>query len=376
MAIPRRRWHFLLPQAAMRKLASFRDRTGRRRIEARIADASPLDTDPHADPADPADPPPTAALDATQQSQDCVAKAERKEVVPAAKTSDELESRADPQLSALFFSRLPPEVRRLIYIEVFRAFTDGSRRIHVSAEDNHCAVSFAPCILDHSHPQQDQADGGAPRGPLTMGNVNERNILVDANVHANGGRDPAHWWWWRWSLRLRWGDHMDCVSRAVGSPPGPGPRPAAMEGTAPLRAMFLTCNRMYTESITTLFETTAFLFKSSTDAARFLKILPHRYTHLIRFIEFNFIYDKDCLYLQPIEPVHPRITFAAAKETPAVGIAVWNNLVGALASAVPELSNLKVFIGAKPTADKEEFLEAFETVGWRPRNLQLRFRDE
>lgn len=368
MAIPRRRWHSLLPQAAVRKLASFRNRAGRRRTESHSADANPPDADPRAAPADP---PPTTARDATQQGQ---AEAER-EVVPAAKTSEELESRADPQLSALFFSRLPPEVRRLIYIEVFRVFTDGSRRIHVSTEDHLSTVSFAPCILDHSHPQQDQPDGGAPRGPLTMGNVNERNILIDANVHANGGRDPTYWWWWRWSLRLRWGDHMDCVSRAVRPPPSPGARPAAADATAPLRAMFLTCNRMYSESITTLFETTAFLFKSSTDAARFLQTSPHRYTHLIRFMEFNFIYDKDCLYLQPIEPVHPRIALTAAKETPPVGIAVWDNLVGALASAVPELSSLKVFIGAKPTADKEAFLKAFETVGWRPRNLQLRFKD-
>ncbi|KAL8382002.1 hypothetical protein RB595_005999 [Gaeumannomyces hyphopodioides] len=366
MAVTRRRWHFLLPQTAMRKLASFKNRAGRRRTEAHSVDASPPDADPQAAPADP---PPTAAQDATQQGQDRQAEAERV-VVPAAKTSDELESRADPQLSALFFSRLPPEVRRLIYVEVFRVFTDGSRRIHVSTEDNVSAVSFAPCILDHSHPQEDQAHGGAARSPLTTGNVNERSILIDANVHANGGRDSTHWWWWRWSLRLRWGDHMDCVSRAVHPPPGPGARPA------PLRAMFLTCNRMYSESITTLFETTAFLFKSSTDAARFLEISPHRYTHLIRFMEFNFIYDKDHLYLRSIEPVHPRIALAAAKETPPVGIAAWNNLVGALASTVPELSSLKVFIGAKPTADKEAFLEAFETVGWRPRNLQLRFRDE
>ncbi|KLU82244.1 hypothetical protein MAPG_01318 [Magnaporthiopsis poae ATCC 64411] len=370
MAIHRRRWHSLLPLAAirqLRKLSTIRDRVVKRRSGAPRANGSPPDTDPQAAQAAP---PPTS-MDGTQEN-------DERDIIPAATTSAELESRSDPQLSSLFFSRLPPEIRRLIYIEVFRVWMNGSRRIHVSNENLVDTLDFAPCILDHSHPQHQTGgeDGSCIRGPLTVANANERNILIDANVHASGGPDPNLWWWWRWSLRVRWGDHMDCVSRAVRPRAGSGVRPTAADAMAHLRAMFLTSSRMYSESIATLFETTAFIFKSTADVTQFFETSPHRYTHLIKYIEFHFIYDKDCLYLRAIEPMYPRIASAVARSTPVVGIALWNDLVRALASAVPELSSLRVFIGAKPTAEKEAFWKAFDTVGWRPRTLQLRFRDE
>jgi hypothetical protein len=228
MANSRRPWHYLFPNAAIRQL---RRMSGVREHEGPEVDDEPTRSDP--------------------SSPDSTEHASRNEdaVAVATQTRDELEASSDPQPAALFFSRLPPEIRRLIYAEVWRGYMADGRRIHVSTDGYHNRIHFAPCIVgDVYHGCSGGTGGGGGGAAHALRGMNERNILIEANANADGGPDPRLWWWWRWSLRLRWGPHTDCIARVVRSRTGPGARAAApaasLDDTPPFMAMFLTSKRM------------------------------------------------------------------------------------------------------------------------------------
>ncbi|TLD04093.1 hypothetical protein PgNI_11166 [Pyricularia grisea] len=272
-------------------------------------------------------------------------------------TREELESTTDEQLSSLFFTRLPPELRRMIYAQVW-SDAAGNGRMHLdSGGIAEAPLRHVPCIVGHVQP------GG---------------------VNAAGTQHPEQgmlWWTQNQLLALHWAAHAECARarrlRPIRDTSVPDPQ---LEGEQPEQGifmpLFLTCKRMYSESITTLFETTTLIFQSSLDATTFFSppkdSLPNRYFPMLRSIEINLVYEYDHVYLHSIANPegHPRLPGA---EGVVVGIAAWDRLVRALAAAAPELGGLEVFIGGMPPTGKRGFADTFDFVGWRPERLRLRF---
>lgn len=132
----------------------------------------------------------------------------------------------------------------------------------------------------------------------------------------------------------------------------------------------------YSESITTLFETTTLIFQSSLDATKFFTPpqdrLPNRYFPTLRSIEINLAYEYDHVYLHSIANPegHPRLPGA---DGVMVGMAAWDRLVRTLAAAAPELDGLEVFVGGMPPTGKLAFADTFDSVGWKPDRLSLQF---
>ncbi|TLS27443.1 hypothetical protein PpBr36_04105 [Pyricularia pennisetigena] len=272
-------------------------------------------------------------------------------------TRGELESTTDEQLSALFFTRLPPELRRMIYAQVW-SHTAGNGRMHLDSGGSADApLRHVPCVVGHV--QQGAVNAGGALQP-------EQGML---------------WWTQNQLLALHWAAHAECARasrlRPIRDTSVPDPQDEEEKrGQGAFMPLFLTCKRMYSESITTLFETTTLIFQSSLDATSFFTPpkdrLPNRYFPTLRSIEINLAYEYDHVYLHSIANPegHPRLPGA---DGVVVGMAAWDRLVRALAAAVPELGGLEVFISGMPPMGKRAFADTFDSVGWRPNRLRLQF---
>ncbi|EHA47933.1 hypothetical protein MGG_09329 [Pyricularia oryzae 70-15] len=272
-------------------------------------------------------------------------------------TREELESTTDEQLSSLFFTRLPPELRCMIYAQVW-SDAAGNGRMHLDSGGSADApLRHVPCIVGH----------------VQLGGVN-----------ATGAQHPEQgmlWWTQNQLLAVHWAAHAEC---AMASRLRPIRDTIALDpqleeeqpGQGSFMPLFLTCKRVYSESITTLFETTTLIFQSSLDATKFFTPpqdrLPNRYFPTLRSIEINLAYEYDHVYLHSIANPegHPRLPGA---DGVMVGMAAWDRLVRTLAAAAPELGGLEVFVGGMPPTGKLAFADTFDSVGWKPDRLSLQF---
>lgn len=104
----------------------------------------------------------------------------------------------DDQCSSAFFTCLPPEIRRMIYIEVWRA-SDDTMKLHIHGGSDGPRLDHTPCRCSAAESRLDDED------PMRM----------DSWPGWRGRNQPPRWFWHAWGLRLRWGAHWRCQADAM-----------------------------------------------------------------------------------------------------------------------------------------------------------------
>lgn len=113
----------------------------------------------------------------------------------------------------------------------------------------------------------------------------------------------------------------------------------------------------YAEAIESFLESTTLIFTASEDAYRFFVQHPHRHRARVRSVQLAFTHFKDHLFLQRIEPKHPRLPDSQLSVPVSWG--VWTPLMRCVREDLPELRRLTVHLSAAaaPTAREEVFLD-------------------
>lgn len=88
---------------------------------------------------------------------------------------------------------------------------------------------------------------------------------------------------------------------------------------------------------------------------------PHAHLARLRKLDLAFTHFKDHLFLQPIEPRHPRLSDGdgscpATSEAPPAGWELWLPLTTALRERLPELTSLRVTL-SPPSTRAERFVD-------------------
>lgn len=124
---------------------------------------------------------------------------------PSLISRQDLIATADCQALSPLFAKLPLEVRRQIYLEVWRAQIPSLRlHIHTSGGDGG-PLNHTVCVVGHDEePEEDttiiQPWPHWPRPTSDLGSM---------------GNAPPQWIWRAWCLRLRWGRHWKCQARIM-----------------------------------------------------------------------------------------------------------------------------------------------------------------
>lgn len=141
---------------------------------------------------------------------------------------------ADDQDTSNLFSRLPLEIRRLIYLEVWRDYlhapgqSDGpGLRLHLYNDGLEDAVlRHARCLVHKESPAE-----------------HDNQIVPSPFEDTRGAYVIPTWYLFAWHLRKHWGKHWKCQSAvmerwvpAAGAVVAPEP--------SPFLAVFLTCKKM------------------------------------------------------------------------------------------------------------------------------------
>lgn len=113
----------------------------------------------------------------------------------------------------------------------------------------------------------------------------------------------------------------------------------------------------YAEAIESFLESTTLIFTASEDAYRFFVQHPHAHRARIRSVQLAFTHFRDHLFLQRLEPMHPRLPDSQLSVPVSWG--VWTPLMRAVREGLPELRRLTVHLSAAaaPTAREEVFLD-------------------
>ncbi|AEO67323.1 uncharacterized protein THITE_2129247 [Thermothielavioides terrestris NRRL 8126] len=215
----------------------------------------------------------------------------------------ELLANVDSQSLSFFFGRLPLELRRLIYREVWKTYLKPRRmspsapgtdlRLHIYRDRSAASsLTHTRCRVHPGEPIEEDTFATAPwpfatpqQGPSTM---------------------PPRWFWEAWIMRLNWGRHWKCqyaVQKRWDPRAGKG-RPAKK---APFLPLFLTCKRMYVETMQSFLENVTLVFTSSLDAHQFF-VNQHLDLAHLRCLELSFTNNNDHLYLTKIvhdDPIPP-----------------------------------------------------------------------
>ncbi|KAM7216991.1 hypothetical protein V8F06_007630 [Rhypophila decipiens] len=234
-------------------------------------------------------------------------------------TQREMVTSADNQFICLFFARLPLEIRRLIYREVWRGYLESScRQIPMpmprTSSSSVPVVSTAqPPVIAPSLFSTDlglhiytDGSGGTKLGhtlcrvhdaPPDQGDQNR--LSIQPWMYQEGNHPPM-WLWRAWVMRQHWNRHWKCQS-ALMKRWNPDTGSVTEVERSPFLSMFLTCKKMYWETIASCFENITPIFTSSKDAHRFFVLHPHPFASHIRTLELNFTDQNDHLFLQQIQ---------------------------------------------------------------------------
>jgi hypothetical protein len=263
---------------------------------------------------------------------------------------EQMEATANPQAASSFFTKLPPEIRRLIYESIWRDYLGPAMRVHIHSASDTKHLQHTRCTAD-----LDVALEEDPWGALTV---------TGEGDNAGIGADPPPWFWWAWCLRTRWGRHWQC-QRAV-MKRWTEESIANRLDWAPMMLLFLTSKRMYAEAVQSFLGSVTFCFTGSEDAHHFLIQSPHPFRDSIRSLDFNFCHHKDHLFLVSIEAKHPRISRCSGVP---VGIEAWNSVMSAVRESTPALRSLRLLINNRLPAPEPEFWSVFTT--WQPQHLLI-----
>lgn len=134
------------------------------------------------------------------------------------------------QLESALFSRLPLEIRRMIYTRVWLGLNETMKmHIHASSKGPKLAHTRCKCSTEES--------GREETDPMQLADW----------PGWRGKNQPPKWFWHAWGLRLRWGAHWKCQADAMLAW-----KPAEYESSDDLGGLwssdflyvFLTCKRM------------------------------------------------------------------------------------------------------------------------------------
>ncbi|KAM7193682.1 hypothetical protein V8F20_008319 [Naviculisporaceae sp. PSN 640] len=233
-------------------------------------------------------------------------------------TQSDMATSADSQSICLFFSRLPLEIRRLIYREVWKGYLESTcrqvpmpmPRISTASTPNISAsqaLVTAPALFQTDLGLHIYTDGtGGTKLGHTLCRVHDsppdqgtHNRLSIQPWMYQDGNHPPMWLWRAWVMRQHWNRHWKCQS-AVMKRWDPETGSVTQTERSPFLPMFLTCKKMYWEAISSFFENVTPIFTSSKDAHRFFVLHPHPFAGHIRTLELNFTDQNDHLFLQQI----------------------------------------------------------------------------
>lgn len=143
---------------------------------------------------------------------------------------EHMETTTDQQEPSALFSKLPLEVRRMIYTEVWRSHLGPNLKMHVHAAANGARLTNTPCVCDG------EANTGPEEDPLTND---------PWQAWSTGVKQPPVWFWHAWGLRMRWGRHWMCQKQVMlqWKPDGEGACRDERNRSSYL-GVFLTCKRM------------------------------------------------------------------------------------------------------------------------------------
>ncbi|KAK4237695.1 hypothetical protein C8A03DRAFT_34315 [Achaetomium macrosporum] len=217
--------------------------------------------------------------------------------------TEEILRTTDQQDLSPFFTKLPLEIRRKIYLEVWRGYLKPRRladsapgsnlRVHIyTRSPSATSMCHTRCVVHPGEPVEEDglAASAWPFHTLSPGS-------------ARTSHSPPLWFWDAWFQRLSWGKHWKCQLsiQKRWDPQTDEERPRDL---APFLPMFLTCKRMYTEAMPSFLENVTLVFTSSVDAHRFFLQHPRQpppfFAEHMRHLELSFTNNNDHLYLTRI----------------------------------------------------------------------------
>ncbi|KAK1758852.1 hypothetical protein QBC47DRAFT_356769 [Echria macrotheca] len=301
-------------------------------------------------------------------------------------TRAEMQETADNQDASMFFAKLPLEIRRQIYREVWGTYLKSRRRVSSSPSLAASSSSARSSYVDASATSYQGADmrlhiytDGSTRGTFRH---TQCRIDCSAATGPDGAADaqvidpwpfdmepqnmPPMWFWFAWIMRLHWDKHWKCqhaVMKRWDSRTGSAREAAA----SPFLPVFLTCKKMYWEAVACLFETVTPVFTSSEDAYRFFIQRPHPFLGSVRSLEFCFTNPNDHLFLAQVQrdvrndpPPDEAAPAAGTVPHPCMvmpcrldvfGQQLWRELVEGVQASIPGLRDLDVTIGGRMAHD-------------------------
>lgn len=163
---------------------------------------------------------------------------------PAQISRDEMELSANTQDSSRFFSRLPLEIRRQIYRQVWQDYLEPRRRagpaspgsdlrLHIYTDDSvNGTLRHTQCKVHPGDPVQEDT--------LTL--YLNTPWPFDDNVNPTVPAPP--WFWFAWVMRIHWGKHWKC-QHAIQQRWDPHTGRCKEVPKAPFLPLFLTCRKLY-----------------------------------------------------------------------------------------------------------------------------------
>ncbi|KAH8882931.1 hypothetical protein GQ53DRAFT_847261 [Thozetella sp. PMI_491] len=266
----------------------------------------------------------------------------------------------DPQSQSQFFSKLPVELRRHIYREVWAGYL-GRRSLSASSPGSDLRL--------HIH----EIEGNG------QGRLGHTVCLVDPDAPAaadpqviqpwpswpfsNGGNHPVPplLFWWSWCLRLRWGKHWKCQERVMLRwDPHTGKTTAPER--SPFLPVFLTCRKMHEEAIESFFETVTPIFTSSGDSWQFFIQNPHASLDRLRSLALEFSHPNDHLYLHRFL-ADPTAAGASPRVGDLLSYQLWVELLRGIRAKATGLRDLEITVGARMQDESEDLLGMFKATG-------------
>ncbi|KAK3935348.1 hypothetical protein QBC46DRAFT_51888 [Diplogelasinospora grovesii] len=202
-------------------------------------------------------------------------------------------SGADEQSGSIFFARLPLEIRQLIYREIWRGYLKARRvspsspgsdlRLHIYTDGSgRVTLGHTQCKIDPGAPSQEDAQVIQPFFPF--------------DTTTGQTLTPPMWFWLALVMRFHWDKHWKC-QHAIMKRWDPQTGKAKEVERSPFLPLFLTCKKMYWETVVSFFENVTPIFTSSEDAYRFFVRRRHPFLDRLRSLEFSFTNHNDHLYL-------------------------------------------------------------------------------
>lgn len=136
------------------------------------------------------------------------------------------------QLESAFYTRLPGEIRRMIYTELWRS-SNPLMKVHMHGSANGPNLITTPC----QH---------LPKATFSTRDEDVDPMRTDPWPTWRSRNQPPRWFWHAWGLRLRWGVHWKCQAVAMldWRPSGDGTCEDLRRADGRWMGCFLTCRKM------------------------------------------------------------------------------------------------------------------------------------